>query len=82
MLVENPCEIPKAMSLYKRIGNKHHVSAESVSGSIYNLVNAVFDRGTIEVLVKYFGNAIDHSKGKATPNEFINRLAAYIRNNT
>lgn len=82
MLAENPCGIPKAMSLYKQIGSKHHVSAESVSGSIYNLVNAVFERGSIEVLVKYFGNAIDPDKGKATPNEFINRLAAYIRNHT
>lgn len=82
MLVENPCGIPKAMSLYKQIGNKHHVSAESVSGSIYNLVNAVFERGSIEVLVKYFGNAIDPNNGKVTPNEFINRLAAYIRNHT
>lgn len=81
-LVENPCGIPKAMSLYKQIGNKHHVSAESVSGSIYNLVNAVFERGSFEVLVKYFGNAIDHERGKATPNEFIHRLAAYIRNHT
>ena len=82
MIVDNPYGIPKAMAMYKTIGNEYHVSAETVSGCIYNLVNTVFARGSIEVLVKYFGNSIDPEKSKVTPNEFIYRLASYIRNHT
>ena len=79
ILVDDPFGCHKTMNLYRQIADDLHIASESVSGGVYNLVNTVFERGSLEVLVKYFGNAIDYEKGRVTPSEFLNRLAAYIR---
>lgn len=69
----------KMMDLYNAVAEEYHVSSVVVSRTIANLVDAVFDKTTIEVLVKYFGNSIDYNSGKVMPGEFIRRLASYIR---
>ena len=79
---QNPHVRHKMMDIYKEVGNHFHSTPESVSRSVYNVVYAVFERGSIEVLTRYFGNAIDYDSGKVVPGEFIHRLAAYIRNHT
>ena len=82
IVIQNPRVRHKMMDIYKEVGNHFHSTPESVSGSIYNVVDTVFERGSIEVLTRYFGNAIDYDSGKVVPGEFIHRLAAYIRNHT
>lgn len=82
IVIQNPRVRHKMMDIYKEVGNHFHSTPESVSRSVYNVVDAVFERGSIEVLTRYFGNAIDYDSGKVVPGEFIHRLAAYIRNHT
>ena len=82
IVIQNPRVRHKMMDIYKEVGNHFHSTPESVSRSIYNVVDTVFERGSIEVLTRYFGNAIDYDSGKVVPGEFIHRLAAYIRNHT
>lgn len=82
IVIQNPRVHHKMMDIYKEVGGYFNATPESVSRSVYNVVDAVFERGSIEVLTRYFGNAIDYDSGKVVPGEFIHRLAAYIRNNT
>ena len=82
IIIQNPRIRYKMMDLYKVVGGYFNATPESVSRSVYNVVDAVFERGSIEVLTRYFGNAIDYDSGKVVPGEFIHRLAAYIRNHT
>lgn len=82
IIIQNPRVRHKMMDIYKVVGGYFNATPESVSRSVYNVVDAVFERGSIEVLTRYFGNAIDYDSGKVVPGEFIHRLAAYIRNHT
>ena len=82
IIIENPRARLRMMDLYKQIGEESHARADSVSRSIYGLVDTVFERASIESLITYLGNAVDYDTGKCSPGEFINRLAAYIRNHT
>ena len=78
MIAKDPTNRRKINDICREIGKSCNTNEDAVYRSIQNLVNAVFERSTIEVLARYFGNAIDCERGKCTTTEFVHRLAIYI----
>lgn len=79
IVAENHTERKKMSAICSEIGKANNASSESVRIAIRNLCETVFNRATTEVLVKYFGDAIDWDTGKISMPDFVYRLAAYIR---
>ena len=57
--------------LYPEIGKKFDTTSSRVERAIRHAIEVAWDRGDIEVLQKWFGFTVSHSKGKPTNSEFI-----------
>ena len=71
--------------LYPLVAETFASTASKVERTIRHAIELSWDRGDLDVLNKYFGNAVSPMKGKPTNSEFIARCANIVRdkiNNT
>ena len=65
--------------LYPQVAKQFGTTASRVERSIRHAIEVAWDRGDIEVLHKYFGETISHTRGKPTNSEFIALIADMLR---
>ena len=65
--------------LYPEIAKKFDTTSSRVERAIRHAIEVAWDRGDIEVLQKWFGFTVSHSKGKPTNSEFIALITDKIR---
>lgn len=65
--------------LYPMVAKKHQDTKSRVERSIRHCIEVAWDRGDLDVIQIYFGNAVDPCKGRPTNGEFIARIANIVR---
>lgn len=80
IVVEDPA-IAEAITkgLYPAVAKEFGDTPTRVERAIRHAVELSFDRGSFEVINRYFGNTVSLKKGKSTNSEFITRLADVVR---
>lgn len=77
MSVEQPnAQITKV--IYPKVAEQFQTSASRVERAIRHAVEAVWDRGDIDILQHVFGNTIDPIRGKPTNIMFIRTIAKHV----
>lgn len=66
--------------LYPAVAKEFGDTPARVERAIRHAVELSFERGSFEVINRYFGNTVSLKKGKSTNSEFITRLADVVRN--
>lgn len=80
MVVNNPDLIDTiTKKLYPQIAAVHKTTPSRVERAIRHAVEVTWDRGDLEILMKYFGNTISITKGKPTNSEFLAMVSTVIR---
>ena len=64
--------------LYVRVAEEFDTTSSRVERAIRHAVELAWQRGDMDVLMRYFGNTVDATKGKTTNSEFIATLVDYI----
>lgn len=65
--------------LYPTVAEHYGTTASQVERAIRHGIECTWDRGSIDVFEKYFGNTISITKGKPTNSEFIARISNIVR---
>lgn len=79
MLSENPARFSYGTKgLYQAIAERTHSSYRCVERNIRTAVEAAFDRGDWEILVKFFGYSVSRKTGKPSNVQFIATLYEYL----
>lgn len=65
--------------LYPAVAEHYGTIASRAERSIRQGIECTWDRGSPDVLEKYFGNTISITKGKPTNSEFIARMANIVK---
>ena len=65
--------------LYPAIAGQYGTTAIRCERSIRHAIECTWDRGSLDVFEKYFGNTISITKGKPTNSEFIARMANIVK---
>ena len=65
--------------LYPAVAEQHGTTASRCERSIRHAIECTWDRGSLDVFEKYFGNTISITKGKPTNSEFIARMASIVK---
>lgn len=65
--------------LYPAIAGQYGTTAIRCERSIRHAIECTWDRGSLDVFEKYFGNTISITKGKPTNSEFIVRMANIVK---
>lgn len=65
--------------LYPAVAKEFGDTPTRVERAIRHAVELSFERGSFEVINRYFGNTVSLKKGKPTNSEFITRLADVVR---
>lgn len=65
--------------LYPDVAKAFNDTASRVERAIRHAIEVAWDRGDLDVLMHYFGNTIDGSKGKPTNSEFIATMADHVK---
>lgn len=65
--------------LYPQLAARFDTTASRVERAIRHLVEVTWDRGDLDVLMRYFGNTVSPEKGKPTNGEFIARLSNVVK---
>lgn len=65
--------------LYPAIAVEFDTSASRVERAIRHAIEIAWDRGDLDVLMRYFGNTIHINKGKPTNSEFIANMADHVK---
>ncbi len=65
--------------LYPAVAEQFNTTSYRVERAIRHAIELTWDRGSLDVLMQYFGNTISNKKGKPTNGEFIARLVNIIR---
>ena len=65
--------------LYPAIAEQYGTTAIRCERSIRHAIECTWDRGSLDVFEKYFGNTISITKGKPTNSEFIARMANIVK---
>lgn len=79
LVVEQP-DLLHAMvkRLYPRIAEKYNTTASRAERAIRHAVEVAWDRGDVDILLKWFGYTVSNMKGKPTNSEFIGMIADAI----
>lgn len=79
-VIEDPSRLNKVIyDLYPPLALKHNTAVASFDCAIRRLIDAVFERGDIDILTGYFGSTIDPKKGRPTNSAFIARVANIVK---
>ena len=65
--------------LYPAVAKAYHTSAANVERAIRHAIENAFLNGDMEVLERYFGNAVSSERAKTTNGAFISRVANILR---
>ena len=65
--------------LYPQLAARFDTTAGRVERAIRHLIEVTWNRGDMDVLMRYFGNTVSPDKGKPTNGEFIARLANVVQ---
>ena len=65
--------------LYPAVAREFGTTPSRVERAIRHAIEVAWDRGSIEILVKWFGYTVSHNKGKPTNSEFIALVADKLR---
>ncbi len=65
--------------LYPQVAAKFDTTAARVERAMRHLIEVTWDRGDVDVLIRYFGNTISMDRGKPTNGEFIARITNVVR---
>ncbi len=65
--------------LYPMLAEHFESTPTRVERSIRHAIETTFNKGSMDVLYRFFGNTMDPQKGKPTNSEFIAMLAEYVR---
>jgi len=65
--------------LYPRIAEKFQTTPSRVERAIRHAIELAWDRGNVEMMIKYFGYTINLERGKPTNSEFIAMIADKLR---
>ena len=66
-------------SLYPSVAKQFNTTSSRVERAIRHAIEVAWDRGDCDVLTKFFGYTIQHSRGKPTNSEFIAMIADDLR---
>jgi two-component system response regulator (stage 0 sporulation protein A) len=64
--------------LYPLVAKKFNDTKSRVERAIRHAIEVTFDRCSLGVIDKYFGNTISPNSGKPTNSEFIAQIAMYV----
>ena len=67
--------------LYPQIAQKYGTTAPRVERAMRHAIELAWNRGDVELLIKYFGYTVSSLRGKPTNSEFVAMLADHIRLN-
>lgn len=67
-----------AMYLYQKVARAYEAKRSIVERSIRYAVEYAFNRGDIETVRRYFGNAVSRVTGRATNKQFIETVVIEI----
>lgn len=67
-----------AMYLYQKVARTHKTKRETVERAIRYAIGYAFDCGDVDVIRRYFGNAISVQTGRATNKQFIETMIAAV----
>ena len=67
--------------LYPQIAQKYNTTAPRVERAMRHAIELAWNRGDVEILIKYFGYTVNSLRGKPTNSEFVAMLADHIRLN-
>ena len=78
--IESP-EILESITkgLYPMVAKLYNTTPSRVERAIRHSIEVAWDRGSVDVLTKYFGYTINNNKGKPTNSEFIAMLSDKMR---
>lgn len=65
--------------LYPQVAAKFDTTAARVERAMRHLIEVTWDRGDVDVLIRYFGNTISMDRGKPTNGEFIARITNVVK---
>ncbi len=65
--------------LYPLVAEKYNTSASRVERAIRHAIELAWNRGNVDMMIKFFGYTINTEKGKPTNSEFIAMVADKIR---
>ena len=65
--------------LYPKIAEKFQTTPSRVERAIRHAIELAWDRGNVEMMIKYFGYTINLERGKPTNSEFIAMVADKLR---
>lgn len=65
--------------LYPAVAEHYGITAIRAERAIRHGIECTWDRGSIDVFEKYFGNTISITKGRPTNSEFIARISNIVR---
>ena len=74
---------PKAIgmvtkTIYPAVARSYGTTAQRVERAIRHAIEVAWDRGDIDILDMFFGNTVQHLRGKPTNSEFIAMIADYL----
>ena len=64
---------------YEGIGKVYGTTGSRVERAIRHAIEVTWDRGDYDTLKRYFGNTVDHLRGKPTNGQFITRIAEAVQ---
>lgn len=67
--------------LYPTIAKEFGATPARVERAIRHAIEVAWQRGDLDVLLSYFGNTLDPSRGKPTNSEFIATIAEHVKLN-
>ncbi len=65
--------------LYPQIAQRNNTTSVAVERQIRRTVSVCWERGDVDVMRQYFGNAVSRKKGRPTSSEFISGVVQIIR---
>lgn len=65
--------------LYPAVAKIHGSTSSRVERAIRHAIEVCWDRGDMDVFMKYFGNTISRYKGKPTNGEFLSQCTRRLR---
>ncbi len=65
--------------LYPDVAKKFNTTASRVERAIRHAIEVAWNRGSIDIITKYFGHTVSMSKAKPTNSEFIAKVADKLR---
>lgn len=65
--------------LYPTVAKKYNTTASKVERSIRHAIEIAWNRGSLEIIEKYFGYTVSNEKSKPTNSQFIATIAEYLR---